>query len=83
MKTLCAFQDRLQQAMPSFEWRCEPAGAKLIPNTDVPEAIVITARAANKTVAGTSCELDGHMLLRWGIDSSARLVLRELPDDLV
>jgi hypothetical protein len=79
MTTLRTFENCLEREMPLLHWRCEPASnAKLIPETEIPEEIILTAEQEGRQIDGTPRHLNGRLLVRLGTDTAARLVLSEL-----
>jgi hypothetical protein len=81
MTTLTSFQNCLERELPLFHWRCEPADqSKLIPETEIPEQIIVTAERDGRQVAGTPRQVNGRILMRWGIETTARLVSKECLD---
>jgi hypothetical protein len=80
MNTLSSFQGRLEHDMPLWHWHCEPANNALIPNTDVPERILVSAERDGTALPGSPAKINGHALLSCGMDAVARLVLDELAE---
>jgi hypothetical protein len=75
MITLNQLQDRLRREIPSLAWACRPADlAPFIPGTEVPENIEIAATNSGAPVLGSPWKLNGSMLVRWGVDSTAKLI---------
>jgi hypothetical protein len=78
MMSLQAFEDRLHREMPRFHWRCEPGCQRdLIPGTEIPKQIVVTLEDQLRQVVAPPRQLNGQLLLRWGIDATARLLSEE------
>jgi hypothetical protein len=78
MTTLRTLEHCLEREMPLFHWRCKPGdNARLIPFTEIPEEIVVTAERAGEQVDGTPRHLNGRLLVQWGTDTTARLFSHE------
>jgi hypothetical protein len=77
--SLDKFEKRLQQEIPVFAWQCKPTQhTDWIAGTELPEGIEISASEQGAPVPGTPLFLSGQMLVRWGMDSSARLICNEI-----
>jgi hypothetical protein len=78
MTTLRTLENCLEREMPLFHWHCEPArDSKFLPNTEIPEDIIVTAEHEGRRIDGTPHHVNGRMLERWGFDTTARLVWNE------
>jgi hypothetical protein len=80
-KSLQEFEARLHRELPGFTWQCMPENTPIVAGTDLPEGIEIRASREGSPI-GNPLYLSGNMLLRWGMDASARLVCNELSSAL-
>ena len=84
MTALNHLEARLRIEAPALEWQCRPSDhSPFIPGTEIPEQIEITATVGGEQVADQPWRLRGGMLVRWGLDSTARLVAKSYPARLV
>lgn len=81
MTALNHLEERLRREAPALDWQCRPTDqSTYIPGTDIPEQIEIIATMAGERVADYPWRLRGNMLIRWGLDSTARLVAKSYPN---
>jgi hypothetical protein len=70
-------QHRLQQELPAFHWQCQPVNhTACIAGTDLPEEIHVTATESGCALS-KDFYISGSMLMRWGMESSARIICNE------
>lgn len=76
--TLQQLQSRLQRELPAYHWHCQPVDhAPCIAGTDLPLEIQVSATQSGCALS-QSFYISGNMLVRWGMDSSARLICNEM-----
>lgn len=80
MTALNHLEERLRREAPALDWQCRPSDqTTYISGTDIPEQIEITATIGGEQVADNPWRLRGSMLIRWGLDSTAKLVTQSYP----
>lgn len=70
---------RLRREVPGVKWHCKPVlSAPMLAGTNLPVEIQVRATRRGSPVKGSPFYLNAECLVRWGLDTSATLILNEL-----
>lgn len=79
MTSLNSLEERLRLEVPTVAWDCRSVHNSTILGTDVPEQIEITAHSHGGPMMGSPWRVRGSMLIRWGVDATAKLIVQNFP----